>query len=62
MTWTIEPNPMGLWTVHNQVGRPVMDIAFRGDIPEPMRQKILSSIAAMPALGETSPAVDNPKS
>lgn len=36
----------GLVTIHNPVGRPIFDIAFRHDIPPAMREKVLSRIKA----------------
>jgi hypothetical protein len=46
MSWTFDPNPSGLFTLVNPVGRPILDIAFRHDIPEEAREKVLERIRA----------------
>lgn len=67
MSYLVDLQPSGLFTLSTPVGRPLFDGAFRGDIPERMRVAELSVIAEAPAmfallrgvLQETETAIQN---
>jgi hypothetical protein len=42
--WTLEQRPDGLWTLVSPVGRHMLDIAFRHDVGDAMRHKIMGKI------------------
>lgn len=50
MAWIAELQPSGIFRISNEVSHPLLDGAFRGNIPESSRIDILNLISEAPAM------------